>query len=113
MPHDKLSDRELKIMLAILRCGADAYAPKIGDTLAEFTGEHLSLGALHSSLDRLEQRGLIESFMGPPTPERGGRRKKMIRIRAEGQIAVQHALAVIDRMAAGVVAGPLGGEVLE
>ncbi len=112
MTHEKLSDRELKLLLAILRCGENAYAPKIGEKLEEYAGERLSLGALHSSLDRLEDRGLIESFMGAPTAERGGRRKKMIRIRAEGQIAVQHALAVIGRMAKGVVALPDGGEVV-
>ena len=110
MKHNKLTDRELKLLLAILRCGSDAYAPKIGDKLKELADENLSLGALHSSLDRLEYRGLIESFMGEPTPERGGRRKKMIRIRAEGQIAVQHALMVLDRMAEGVLPTPQGGE---
>lgn len=109
MKHDKLSDRELKLLLAILRCGGDAYAPRIGEKLREFADENLSLGALHSSIDRLEDRGMIESFMGEPTPERGGRRKKMIRVNAAGKIAVQHALMVLDRMADGVVPFPLGG----
>lgn len=111
MKHDKLSDRELKLMLAILHCGEEAYAPRIGDKLEEYTGEKLSLGALHSSLDRLVARGLVESVMGEPTRVRGGRRKKMIRIRAKGQIAIQHALMVLERMADGVAAVPSGGEV--
>lgn len=112
MQHDKLSDRELKILLATLRCGQDAYAPRIGDKLLELTGENLSLGALHSALDRLEDRGLIETHMGAPTPERGGRRKKIIRVNARGQIAVQHALAVLGRMAEGIAGGFEGEEVL-
>jgi DNA-binding PadR family transcriptional regulator len=112
MQHDKLTDRELKILLATLRCGEDAYAPRIGEKLMEWTGEDLSLGALHSALDRLEERGLVESAMGAPTPERGGRRKKIIRVNAKGQIAVQHALAVLGRMAEGVTGGFGGGEVL-
>lgn len=108
MHHDKLSTRELKMMLALLRCGKDAYAPKIGEKLAEYTGEKLSLGALHSTLDRLETRGLIESHMGAATPERGGRRKKIFRVKAEGNLAVQHAMSELERMSEGIVGKPDG-----
>ncbi|MEP3783245.1 helix-turn-helix transcriptional regulator [Ascidiaceihabitans sp.] len=103
MQHVKLSDRELKVMLAILRCAMDAYGPRIGEKLEEHTGERLSLGALHSALERLEDRGLVDSHMGAATAVRGGRRKRMYEVKAEGQIAVQHAVAVIGRMAEGVV----------
>lgn len=112
MSHDKLSDRELKVLLAILRCGADAYGPRINDKLEAYADERLSLGALHSALERLQDRGLIDSKMGEATAVRGGRRKRVFWIKAEGQIAVQHALNVIGRMAEGVVEGPSGGEVL-
>lgn len=106
MTHEKLTDRELKVMLALLRCGEDGYAPKIGDKLFEYAGERLSLGALHSTLDRLEGRGLLESYMGASTPERGGRRKKLFRVKAEGQLALQHAKAVLDRMSEGILDRP-------
>ena len=118
MQHDKLSDRELKVLLAILRCGADAYGPRISDKLVEYADEKLSLGALHSALDRLQDRGLIDSHMGEATAVRGGRRKRIFRVKAEGQIAVQHALGVLGRMSEGVDLGVGeggsgdGGEVL-
>ena len=110
MLHDKLSDRELKVMLAILRCGADAYGPRIGEKLETYAQERLSLGALHSALERLEDRGLVKSHMGEATAVRGGRRKRMYKVKAEGQIAVQHAVSVIERMSEGVVEGFDGGD---
>ena len=102
MHHDKLSDREMKVLLAILRCGAEAYGPKIGEKLETYAGERLSLGALHSALERLEDRKLIDSQMGEATAVRGGRRKRIFRVNAKGQIALQHALNVMDRMREGV-----------
>lgn len=48
------------------------------------TARSCSLGALYTTLDRLEQKGYIETYTGEPTPERGGRAKKMIRITASG-----------------------------
>ncbi|MBL1435227.1 MAG: helix-turn-helix transcriptional regulator [Rhodobacteraceae bacterium] len=109
MSHTKLSDRELKVLLAILRCGVEVYAPKIRDKLREFENEALSIGALHSALDRLEQRGLVESWMGEATKVRGGKRKKLIKVTGEGQIAVSHAMHTLNAMAEGVLGGDGAG----
>ena len=109
MHHEKLSDRELKVMLAILRCGSDAYGPRIGEKLEQYADEKLSLGALHSALDRLQDRKLVDSHMGEATAVRGGRRKRLFRVTGKGQIALQHALHVMDRMRAGLDL-PKGGE---
>ena len=103
MPHIKLSDREMKVLLAILHCGVEAYAPKILDKLFEHAQEKLSIGALHSALDRLEQRGLVTSWMGEATKVRGGKRKKLIKVTGEGQIAMQHAMHTLNAMAEGVL----------
>ncbi len=103
MSHTKLSDRELKVLLAILRCGVEAYAPKIRDQLIEYTSETLSLGALHSALDRLEQRGLTKSWMGEATKVRGGKRKKLVKVTGEGETAMQHAMHTLNAMAEGVL----------
>jgi len=103
MLHAKLSDREIKVLLAILHCGQEAYAPKILDKLFEHAHEKLSIGALHSALDRLEQRGLLETWMGEATKVRGGKRKKLIRVTGEGQKAVQHAMQMLNAMAEGVL----------
>lgn len=52
--------------------------------LEAVTGRQCSMGALYTTLDRLEEKGLIKTSMGAPTPERGGRAKRMVRITAKG-----------------------------
>ncbi len=103
MSYAKLSDREMKVLLAILHCGLEAYAPKILDKLFEHANEKLSIGALHSALDRLEQRGLLEAWMGEATKVRGGKRKKLIRVTGDGQAALRQALHRLNAMAEGVL----------
>jgi DNA-binding PadR family transcriptional regulator len=48
------------------------------------TAERCSIGALYTTLDRLEGKGLIKAWMGDPTPQRGGRPKRMVRVTASG-----------------------------
>ncbi|NOR63412.1 MAG: PadR family transcriptional regulator [Rhodobacteraceae bacterium] len=91
------------MLLAILHCGLEAYAPKILDKLFEHAHEKLSIGALHSALDRLEQRGLVAPWMGEATKVRGGKRKKLIRVTGDGQIALSHAMHTLNAMAKGVL----------
>jgi hypothetical protein len=42
-----------------------------------------TVGALYTTLDRLEAKGLVKTWMGDPTPERGGRPKRMVRVTAK------------------------------
>jgi len=66
----------------------------------------VTLGAIYVTLDRLEKKGLVTSRLGDPTPQRGGRPKRMYRIEAPGVIALAAAREAGERMWAG--AGPLG-----
>jgi DNA-binding PadR family transcriptional regulator len=102
MNHPRLSEREIETMLTIIRCGANAYGPAIRDAITERTGEQPSFGALYSVLDRLLQKSLVETRMGEPTPERGGKRKRFYRLNGAGQVALQHALVVQDRLREGI-----------
>jgi PadR family transcriptional regulator PadR len=84
MARELLTDFELMILLAILRVGNEAYGVPIGREIEQTGGRSIVLGAVYAALDRLEQRGLVSSRVGEPTPERGGRAKKFFRVTAKG-----------------------------
>ena len=60
----------------------DAYAFKIAEEFQRQTGREISIGAIHSTLDRLENKGFVKSEMGQATATRGGRRKRIFTITA-------------------------------
>jgi DNA-binding PadR family transcriptional regulator len=72
----KLGAFEELVLLAVGSLGDKAYGVAIKDRLHEKTGKKPSIGALHSALYRLEDKGLLKSWEGGATSERGGRRKK-------------------------------------
>ena len=65
------------------------------------TGRKCSLGALYTTLERLEQKGLIRTWMGEPSPERGGRAKKMVRITVRGVREAQAFYLAVSRVSIG------------
>ncbi len=104
MGNTVLSEIEQLVLLALMRQGTDAYGISICDDIAERTGRKVSLGAIYKVLERLEDRGMASSFIGAPTPERGGRRKKHYRLLGAGQQAVKDSLAALQNMTAGLEA---------
>jgi PadR family transcriptional regulator PadR len=72
------------VLFAILALGGEAYGAAIHREIQERTGRSILIGAIYTVLDRLESRGLVASWMGEPTAERGGRRRKYYRLEAEG-----------------------------
>ena len=84
MARRLLTDFELMILLAILRVGEDAYGVRIARELEETAGRSAQLAAIYAALDRMESRGLVGSALGEPTPERGGRAKRLFRVTAKG-----------------------------
>jgi DNA-binding PadR family transcriptional regulator len=79
-----LGEFEYLLLTAAARLGEDAYGVAIRDAIEEATGRPCSLGALYTTLDRLEVKGLLKTRMGDPTPQRGGRAKRMVRVTAKG-----------------------------
>ena len=79
-----LGEFELIVLLAVIRLGDDAYGVTISKKLLETTGRDAALGSVYAALDRLEQKELISSTLGDPTPERGGRAKRYFRVTAKG-----------------------------
>jgi PadR family transcriptional regulator, regulatory protein PadR len=80
-----ISNYEYLVLSAAARLGDGAYGASVMKEIAEATGKPGSVGALYTTLDRLEGKGLITTSMGDPTPVRGGRPKRLIRVTAKGR----------------------------
>jgi PadR family transcriptional regulator PadR len=99
---DFLGEFEQLVMLTVLRLGDEAYGAAVRQELQARAGRDASPGAIFTTLERLEERGLVASRYGDPTPERGGRRKRYYRLRPDGRRALAHALETLRRAAEGL-----------
>lgn len=98
-----LGEFEQMLLFAILRLHDDAYGVTIRREIEERTGRRTSPGAVYTTLERLEQRGLVRSHVGGATPERGGRRKRYYQLEPAGARALAIAWERMRSMAAGVL----------
>jgi PadR family transcriptional regulator, regulatory protein PadR len=79
-----LGEFEQVVLLAILRLGENSYGVPIRREIESRTGRNLTVGALYSTLERLEDKGYVTSSYGAPTPERGGRARRYFKVKALG-----------------------------
>ena len=89
---------ELMIMLAIMRLDDAAYGVPISREIEESAGREVAMATVYASLDRLEARGLVKSKLGDPTPERGGRAKRLFTMTAAGIREVQGARRTLTQL---------------
>jgi DNA-binding PadR family transcriptional regulator len=85
MIETRLGEFEEVILLLVGILGAEAYAFNIAEEFESQAGRPVSIGAVHSTLTRLEEKGFLTSQMGESTAERGGRRKRIYTITAYGR----------------------------
>jgi DNA-binding PadR family transcriptional regulator len=85
MSQDYLGEFEQMVLLAIMRLGREAYGLAIRDELESVAGRSPSSGALYTTLDRMEKKGLLASSAGEGTQERGGRPRRYVRVTADGR----------------------------
>jgi PadR family transcriptional regulator, regulatory protein PadR len=97
-----LGEFEYLLLTASARLGDDAYGAAIRQDIEEAIGRSCSIGALYTTLDRLEAKGLVRTWMGDPTPQRGGRRKRMVRVTANGIRAATAFYNAVTRVSRGV-----------
>jgi PadR family transcriptional regulator, regulatory protein PadR len=102
MPPPSLGEFEQIVMLAVLRLGDDAYGVPIRQEIVGCTGRDASPGAIYTTLERLEDKGLVRSRFGDPTPERGGRAKRYFRLTVPGRQALVRAQQSYQRLLDGV-----------
>ena len=96
--QDFLGEFEQMVLMAVLRLGDEAYAVTIREEIERRTGRVVSRGAIYITLDRLEKKGYLESWLADPTPERGGRAKRFHRVSASGATALRRSRAALDKM---------------
>lgn len=98
-----LGQFEQVVLLAILRLRQDAYGVTIRTAIAECTDREPTPGALYTTLDRLEEKGLVSSSLGEATPQRGGRAKRYYAITPAGIDAVAQAQRSYRRLLDGLL----------
>lgn len=87
------------VLTAILSLREDAYGVTIHEKAAALAKpKNVSLGAVYVTLDRLEDKGLISSWLSDPTPERGGRSKRFYKLNALGERALEESTATSKRV---------------
>ena len=92
MIETKLGEFEEVILLLTGILAKDAYALKVAEAFEEQTGRAVSIGAVHSTLERLEAKGFVTSEMGNATAVRGGRRKRIFTVTALGKRVLADAM---------------------
>jgi PadR family transcriptional regulator PadR len=97
-----LGEFEYLLLTAAARLGDEAYGAAIGEAIEAATGRRCSIGALYTTLDRLEAKGLLKTWMGEATPQRGGRAKRMVRVTNKGVQASTAFYNAVTRVSRGV-----------
>ena len=91
------------LLLTVLRLGADAYGLEIARELARLAGRRISRGALYSSLDRLEQKGLLRwQTVAEGSPLREGLPRRLYTVTASGVAALRESREMLRRMWRGI-----------
>jgi PadR family transcriptional regulator PadR len=96
-----LGEFEYLLITATASLGDEAYGAAIREEIQKNTGRRCSIGALYTTIDRLEQKGLLKTWMGDATPQRGGRSKRMVRITPKGVVAAKDFYEVVTRISQG------------
>ena len=97
-----LGEFEQLLLLAILQCDAEAYTVPIRQVLQEKAQRDVARGALFTTLDRLEAKGLVRSWMGKPLAIRGGRPRRYFEVTPRGITALQTARARVATLSRGL-----------
>lgn len=88
-PHSPLGEFEHIVLLTLLRLGKDAYGMSVRSSIHESIKRDISIGAIYTTLDRLQDKGYVKSRLGEATSKRGGRAKKYFEVTAQGRRALK------------------------
>jgi PadR family transcriptional regulator, regulatory protein PadR len=109
VPSESLAAFELLVMLAAVRLGPEAaYTVSIAEDIRQRTGRSVRRANVFTTLQRLEQKGLIRSALGESRPERGGRPRRLVTVEPAGLDAVRTTTGAIHAMLGGL--GDMLGE---
>jgi DNA-binding PadR family transcriptional regulator len=105
MGQESLGEFEQLVLLAILHLDGDVYGIPIVDEIQRRTRRSVAPAAVYVTLRRLEQKGLVRSWMSAPTPERGGKPRRCVEITRPGLASLRLARRTIDQMWKGLDPG--------
>lgn len=94
---DFLGEFEQVVLLAVARLD-DAYGVSVRREIERRTGRDVSVGSVYATLARLEEKGLVTSSEGQPTPRRGGRARRLFRILPDGARALRATRGMMDSL---------------
>ena len=97
-----LGEFEHIVLLSLLRLNDRAYGVTVRQDIAARTDRDVSVGAIYTTLDRLEAKGYVKSRLGEPTTERGGRAKRFFRVTAKGIRALNSTHKALRNMSVGL-----------
>jgi DNA-binding PadR family transcriptional regulator len=97
----RLGEVEQLVLLAVVRLAGEAYAVPIRELIAKDAAVRLSRGSVYITLDRLETKGLVESWFSEPTGEPGGKARRLFRVRPPGLAALRAVRRAVDRLSVG------------
>ena len=106
--REALGEFEQMVMLAAVHLGDNVYGVPIADEIERRTGREVSPAAVYVTRRRLEQKGLLSSSMSAPTPERGGKARRLVKVTAAGLESLRTSRLVLDRMWKGLDPGLRG-----
>jgi PadR family transcriptional regulator, regulatory protein PadR len=93
-----LGEFEELVLLTIATLGNEAYGVSIQQNIETRCSRSISIGALHSTITRLEEKGFLKSWLGGASQERGGRSKRYYDITPAGKKAVAESKSLRDEL---------------
>src|SRR3954469_22100519 len=102
MTHQGLGEFEQMVLLAIAHLRNEAYGIPVVEEIERRTGRSVARAAVYVTLRRLEEKGFVSSWMGDPTPERGGKARRYVKLEPAGAKALREARRVAERMWSGL-----------
>ena len=102
MKGTQLGEFEEVVLLTIALLYDDAYGVAVVEELSQRLQRPMSLGVVHRTMQRLEEKGLVRSRFGEATAERGGRRKRMFSVTADGEQSLREVRRIRDELWGGI-----------
>src|SRR6266700_8325401 len=96
-----LGEFEYVLITAAAGLGDAAYGAVIREEIEKATRRNCAIGALYTTIERLEKKGLLKTWMGEATPQRGGRAKRMVRVTPKGVQAAKGFYDAVIRVSRG------------
>jgi len=98
MKGERLGEFEELVLLCVRQLGKEAHGSAIQALLLDAAHRDGTLGAIYAALDRMQRKGLADSWLGEPTPSRGGRAKRHYAVTPAGEAALRQSRLIRERL---------------